>query len=86
MREIIAFEKQFPPPDRAAISANGQWFLEQLGTDTFVPYRGYCVAVLDQTVVGHGRNSLQLQLDIARKLNVHPQRLIVEYIPNPGYE
>lgn len=85
-REIVAFEKQFPPPEQDRISADAGWFEAQWGTETFVPYRGSFVAVIDQTVVGSGRNALQLQLDTAKRLNVHPQRFLVEYIPNPGFE
>lgn len=78
-RELVELGKQFPPPDLEDIRADARWFMAHW--DEFEPYRGTCVAVLNGAVVGHGWNSQQLQLDVARKFNVHPQRFLLEYIP-----
>ena len=79
--EIIEFEKRYPLPEKGDASADAKWFDECLGKPALTRYGGRFVAVLNGAVVGHGANSLQLQLDVAREFNVHPQRFIVEYIP-----
>jgi hypothetical protein len=85
-RELVELEKQYPPPDEDAIFSDARWLQEHWGTAVLEPYRGTHVAVLNGAVVGHGWDSLQLQLDVARKFNVHPQRFILEYIPDPRLE
>lgn len=85
VREIHEFGKQLPPPERGDSREDARWFEEHLGTATFEPYRGNFVAVLNGSVVGHSRHALQLQLDVARKFNVHPHRLIVEYVPRAEF-
>jgi hypothetical protein len=85
VRELLELEKQFPPPNEDAIFADARWLQEHWGTAVLEPYRGTHVAVLNGAVVGHGWDSLQLQLDVARKFNVHPQRFILEYIPPAGF-
>ena len=80
-RELIELEKQFPLPEKGESLADAKWFEERWGKSEFEPYRGMCIAVLNGSVVGQGRNPLQLQLDVARQLKVHPQRFIIEYIP-----
>jgi hypothetical protein len=84
-REIHEFGRQFPMPERGDSRGDARWFEEHLGTPTFEPYRGNFIAVLNESIVGHGRNALQLQLDVARKFNVHPHRLIVEYVPRAEF-
>ncbi|QJW96863.1 hypothetical protein [Frigoriglobus tundricola] len=79
--ELVELEKQFDPPDPDAIMIDARWFDTHWGTPDFEPYRGTHIAVLNGAIVGHGWNSLQLQIDVARKFNVHPQRFILEYIP-----
>ncbi len=79
--ELFELEKQFVMPDDHAIRADAQWFDDHLGKPEFEPYRGTHIAVLNGAIVGHGWNALQLQLDVARKYNVHPQRFILEYVP-----
>src|SRR6266511_1758202 len=76
--ELLELEKQFPAPDEDAVFANARWFEEHLGKPELMQYRGTHVAVMNGAVVGHGDNSLQLQLDIARKYKVHPQSFLVE--------
>ena len=79
--EIIAFEKQFGPPDQDGFIADARWYEEQWEASAFEPYRGTHIAVFNRAVVGSGWDSLQLQLDVVRKFNVHPQRVIIAYIP-----
>ena len=82
--ELVEFGKRFELPKRGESTSDAQWFDEHWGTPTLTQYRGNFVAILNSAVVGHGANSLQLQLDMARKYNIHPQRLIIEYIPRPA--
>ena len=81
VREVIELEKRLPLPEYDDILADAKWFQARCNTPEFEPYRGTHIAVLNGAIVGHGWNSLQLQLDVARTFNVHPQRFILEYIP-----
>jgi hypothetical protein len=83
LNEIIELEKQFPVPDVEEIRADARWFQEHWGKPELTRYCGSYVAVLNGAVVGHGGNAFQLQLDAAKKFNVHPQRFILEFIPIP---
>ena len=83
-QQILAFEVGFPPPDEKAILADCRWTQEHWIDDHLAPYRGTHAVVFNGAVVGSGDDSLQLQLDLARKLNVHPQRLVITYIPRGG--
>ena len=80
-RELIELEKQSPLPERGEQLADAKWFEERWGKPAFEPYRGTCIAVLNGAVVGTGDDELQLRLDVARRCNVNPARLIVEFIP-----
>ena len=80
-RELVELENQFDPPERGASSADARWFEANWGAPVLAAYRGTHVAVLNGAIVGHGSNALQLELDVARKFNLHPQRFIVEYVP-----
>jgi serine/threonine protein kinase len=82
-REIVEFEKQCSPPDQNAIFADARWFQDHWGKPELTQYRGSFVAVLNGAVVGHGPDALRLQLETAKKFNVHPERFILEYIPRP---
>ncbi len=81
IRETIELEQQFPPPDRDDQIADAKWFQERWGKPEFEPYRGTYVVVLNGSVVACGKDELRLRLDVARRLNVNPQRFIIEYIP-----
>lgn len=83
-RELIELEKPFPPPERAELLADAKWFEERWGKPEFEPYRGMCIAVLNGVIIGTGDDELQLRVDVARRLNVHPARLIIAYIPLRG--
>jgi hypothetical protein len=85
VRELHELGRQFSPPQYGDASADARWFDQCIGTPTFEPYRGSFVAVLNEAVVGHGPNPLQLQLDVARERNVHPHRLIIEYVPRAEF-
>jgi hypothetical protein len=82
--ELVELEAHFPPPDEAAIRADCRWVRDNWGTTVFAPYRGTHVAVLDGVIVGHDDNVLQLGIDLARKLGVHPQRFVIVYIDPPA--
>lgn len=84
-RELVELEKPFAEPDVNAIRADAKWFDDHGGKPALTQYRGSFVAVLNGAVVGHGANALQLQIDVTRKFNVHPQRFIIEYIPHPTF-
>ncbi len=84
-RELIELEKQFPLPERGDAIPDAKWFEEHWGKPALTQYGGSFVAVLNGAVVGHGLNSLQLQIDVARKCNVHPQRFIIEYVPPSNF-
>jgi hypothetical protein len=79
-QQIVALEAGCPPPDEKAILADARWLQERWGQAELAPYRGTHVAVLNGQIVGQAPNSLQLQLDLARKFNVHPQRLVIAYV------
>jgi hypothetical protein len=79
VHEIAEFEKQFPPPEKGALISEARWFVANASA-LFEQYRGSFVAIMNDAVVGHGPNALQLQLDVARKYNVHPQSFLVELI------
>ena len=83
-QELIDFEAQFPPPNEKEIFADCRWIQDHWIDDSLSPYRGTHVAVFNGAVVGSGGDSVRLQLDAARKLNVHPQRLVVVYVPRGG--
>lgn len=82
-KQVVELEGHYPPPDAEAIKADCRWLQERWGTELLAPYRGTHVAVLNGAIVGSGDNSLQLELDLCRKLGVHPQRLVIEHIPAP---
>jgi hypothetical protein len=84
-REIVEFEKHFPPPDTNAILSDARWFQDHWDKPELTQFRGNFVAVLNGAVVAHGSNALLLELETAKKLNVHPQRFILEYIPRPTF-
>jgi len=82
--ELTALEHHFPPPEAAEIAADCRWFQDQQTNGGLAAYRGMNVAVYQKAIVGTGANSLQLTLDLALALKLHPQRLVVEYIPRLG--
>jgi hypothetical protein len=81
--ELRTFGERFPPPDPGAFLADCRWLQEHWGTPTLEPYRGTHIAILGGQIVGQGDGSLGWELDLARALNVHPQRLLIEYVSRP---
>lgn len=82
--ELVEFEKGMPAPDFAAQNADARW-IDEHWQQLLKEFPGTHIAVLDQRVVGHGVNSLELQLNLARQFNIHPERPIIVYIPEPGW-
>lgn len=83
-QELIDFEARFPPPEANAVLADCKWTQDHWIDEQLSPYRGTHVAVFGGLVVGSGDDSLRLQLELAKRLNVHPQRLVITYVPRPG--
>ncbi len=83
-RTLIELEKEFPPPKEGEILSDCRWFQDCIGSSILAEYRGTHVAIYQGEVVGSGDNSLQLNITLSRKLGVHPQRLVIEYIPRPS--
>lgn len=83
-RTLIELEKQFPPPSEEELLDDCRWFQKHSTSNVLAGYRGTHVAIYQGQVVGFGDNSLQLNVDLARQLGVHPQRLVIEYIPRPS--
>lgn len=82
--ELTELEKQFPLPERADQLADAKWFEERWVKPAFEPYRGTCIAVLNEAVVATGDDELQLEIDVSRRFNVHPARPLIAYIPRRG--
>jgi hypothetical protein len=82
--EITELERQYPPPSEQEVLADCRWFQEHLGSGGLAAYRGTHVVVYKGSVVGSGDDSLRLELSLARELRVHPQRLVIEYVPRPA--
>lgn len=80
-REIIELESRSPLPDYDAWVADAKWLQAHQGTPEFEPYRGTHIAILREAIVGRAWNCLQLELDIARKYNVHPRQVLIVYVP-----
>jgi hypothetical protein len=81
-RALHEFGKCHAPADPDAVLADARWFEAHVGKPELTRYRGEYVVVYDGAVVRHGRDALQVELDAARALNVHPRRLLVEFIPH----
>ena len=81
-RKLVVLEQHSLPPNEDDFIADAKWLQSQYGTPAFEPYRGTHIAVLKRGIVGHARNSLQLQFDVARKFGVHPQQVLIVYIPS----
>ncbi len=82
--QLVELEGRATPPDSDAILADARWLQERWGSVELAPFRGTHVAVLNGKIVGHDANSLRLQLETARKFNVHPQRLVIAYLDPTG--
>jgi hypothetical protein len=83
--ELIELEKQFDPPERGESVSDARWY-EANESVIESQYRGMHVAIMNGAVVGYGCNALQLELDLARKYNVHPQRFLIVYVMPSAFE
>ena len=70
----------FPPPDLDQIRADWLWAVEQTPTKEFDRYRGLTIAAHRGQVLGASDRPLHLQLDLARRLTVHPEQLVMAHI------
>lgn len=82
--QLVELEKQYPPPNEQEQLDDCRWFQQHSTSSVLAGYRGTHVAIYQGQVVGSGDNSLQLNIDLARQLGVHPQRLVIEYLPRPS--
>lgn len=82
--ELHELGKKHPAPVPAELEADARWFAARWGRSEFEPYRGSCVAVLNGAVVARGGDEGRLRLELARRLDVHPARLVIAYIPLRG--
>jgi hypothetical protein len=48
----------------------------------FEPHRGKYIAVFHQAILGSDANGLSLRLDWAKRLQVHPERIVLAFIPS----
>lgn len=77
---IKELERISAPMDIEGWYADARWFQAQQDAMALEPYRGIHVAVYKGEIVGTGWNWLKLQLELARRFKVHPQRFVIEYI------
>lgn len=84
VEQLIAAEKEYPQPVWEDILADARWYQALWKTEAIEQYRGTHVLVYDGAVVANGNDTVRLQIEMARKYNVHPQRFILEYIPRRG--
>ena len=77
---IMELEAISEPVDIDGMYADARWFQAQQDARALEPYRGTHVAVYKEEIVGTGENWLKLQLELARRFKVHPQRFIIEYV------
>lgn len=73
----LAMEKQFPEPNWEDCRPDGQWFMDNWN-ELFRLYPHEFVAIHGKAVIAHGTNSHRVLPEAARKLNISPQRFILE--------
>ena len=78
-QELFELGKQFPRPEKGDCIPDARWYIENEAA-LYKQHLGEHVAILNGAVVGHGWNELQLQLDVARKYHVHPDRILTVYL------
>jgi hypothetical protein len=82
--QLRELEKQFSAPTWEEVMPEWKWVHTWLADPSLPPARPRLdcwVAVLDQQIVGTGLDPLALRLEKARELSVHPERLVVTYVP-----
>lgn len=86
-RELVAawedLRRQFPPPTWADVVPEWKWVHGRMADGTLDPkgrYAGLWVVVYNQEVIASGPDPLRLQVDKARELGLHPERLVATYV------
>ncbi|HSQ57325.1 MAG TPA: hypothetical protein VLM40_16505 [Gemmata sp.] len=77
-------EKQFPAPSWEDVRPEWKWIYESTAANTFDPahqYVGYSVGVYQQRVVAVDINYLRLVVNMSKKYQVHPDRIVVRSFP-----
>lgn len=67
-------------PDLQDQLADVRWFIWRRDDLQVQNHRGDYVAILNGQVVGVGTNPMQLGLDVAKHFDVHPSRVVVEWV------
>ncbi len=78
--ERQAIKARMVEPTDDEVKDEWRWIMSQYPLGTWGPYTGTHVAVLNQQIIGADRNSLRLDVLMALRHNVHPDRLVVTYI------
>lgn len=77
-------EKQFPPPTWDEVKLEWAWLHEQMAAADGKLYEKYLnlnVAVYQQRIAGVDVNWLRLLVRMSRKLQVHPERVVITGFP-----
>jgi Family of unknown function (DUF5678) len=83
VRQLRELEAQYPVPIWAEVMADWKWVRALMADGSIDPenrYAGQHIAVLNQEIIGHGDNPLLLRVTMARKLGIHPERLVLTYL------
>ena len=82
-RQLRELGAQHPAPTREEVMPDWKWVNARLTEhvfDTPYPVSNKYIAVYNQQIVGSGDDQLQLRLDVARKLGLHPERLVITFV------
>lgn len=79
-RALVEMESQYSPPNMDQVRADWLWVVEQTPKKEFDRYRGLTVAVYRGQVLGASVLPNHLELEVARRLKVHPAQLVMAYI------
>jgi hypothetical protein len=74
---------RYPTPTLDDARADYLWIHEHAGDGSIDPegkYWGLHIAIFQQKVVGAGPDPIRLQIQMSRKLNIHPARAITTYL------
>lgn len=81
---MAATKKIRPPADSSPLNdpvlAECRFAFEQLATGKLEAYDGEYVAVLDETVQGHGADPEKLRAAVASHHQVHPERVFLLFV------
>jgi hypothetical protein len=79
-RELEAYGQNYPVPDWKDGLPDFRWFQAHRYDPEIQAHRGDYVAIFDGKVIGADENSLKLELECAKRLQVHPARIRVEWV------